>query len=111
MADELHRIDSEPDKTTGIDAEYLSGRRYDYQEDRASSADVDLLAGTPGGDINWLEDVEMLTEDGIPAVFDRYTNAFLKIYFPLPDEPPSATRSRARCCCCTCSPATRTASS
>ena len=29
----------------------------------------------------------MLTEDGIPAVFDRYTNAFLKIYFPLPDEP------------------------
>ena len=84
MADELHRIDSEPDKTTGIDAEYLSGRRYDYQEDRALSQDVDLLAGTPGGDINWLEDVEMLTEDGIPAVFDRYTNAFLKIYFPLP---------------------------
>ena len=37
MADELHRIDSEPDKTTGIDAEYLSGRRYDYQEDRALS--------------------------------------------------------------------------
>ena len=37
-------------------------------------------------------------EDGIPAVFDRYSNAFLKIYFDLPDEPTSATRSRARCC-------------
>ena len=75
----------EPDKTTvGIDAEYLSGRRYPYQEDRAASADVDLLAGTPGGDINWLEDVEMLEEDGVAAVFDRYSNSFLKIYFPIP---------------------------
>ena len=44
------------------------------------------MTGTPGGDINWLEDVEMLEEDGIPAVFDRYSNAFLKIYFDLPDD-------------------------
>ena len=50
------------------------------------SQDVDLLAGTPGGDINWLEDIELLEEDGVPAVFDRYTNAFLKIYFDLPDD-------------------------
>ena len=87
MADEFHHIDREPDKTVGIDAEYLSGRRYPYQEDRAASADVDLLEGTPGGDINWLEDVEMLEEDGVAAVFDRYSNAFLKIYFDLPDDP------------------------
>jgi len=86
MADDFQHISAEPDKTTGIDAEYLSGRRYPYQEDRAASADIDLLSGTPGGDINWLEDVELLEEDGVPAVFDRYSNAFLKIYFDLPDD-------------------------
>jgi hypothetical protein len=46
--------------------------------------DVDLLAATPGQDINWLEDVELLEEEGTPAVFDRYSNSFLKIYFPIP---------------------------
>jgi hypothetical protein len=84
MAEQFHHIDSEPDKTTGIDSEYLSGRRYPYQEDRALSQGVDLLAGTPGGDINWLEDVTLLQEMGVPAVFDRYSNAFLKIYFDIP---------------------------
>jgi hypothetical protein len=74
----------EPEKTTGLDAEYLSGRRFSYQETMAEVEDVDLLAATPGGDINWLEDVELLTEDGVPAVFDRYSNSFLKIYFAIP---------------------------
>jgi hypothetical protein len=46
--------------------------------------DVDLLALTPGQDINWLEDVALLEEDGTPAVFDRYSNSFLKIYFDIP---------------------------
>ena len=75
----------EPDKTTGIDAEYLSGRRFPYQEDLALVEDVDLEAATPGGDINWLEDIELLIEDGVPAVFDRYSNSFLKIYFAIPE--------------------------
>jgi hypothetical protein len=75
----------EPDKTTGIDAEYLSGRRFPYQEDLGLVDDVDLLAATPGEDINWLEDVQLLTEEGVPAVFDRYSNSFLKIYFPIPE--------------------------
>jgi hypothetical protein len=74
----------EPEKTTGIDAEYLSGRRFPYQEDRSLVEDIDLLAATPGEDINWLEDVQLLTEDGVPAVFDRYSNSFLKIYFAIP---------------------------
>ena len=39
----------------------------------------------PGQDINWLEDVELLEEEGTPAVFDRYSNSFLKIYFPIPE--------------------------
>ena len=47
--------------------------------------DVDLMAATPGQDINWLEDVELLVEDGLPAVFDRYSNSFLKLYFDIPD--------------------------
>jgi hypothetical protein len=75
----------EPDKTTGIDAEYLSGHRFPYQEDASLVADVDLMAATPGDDINWLEDVELLMEDGMPAVFDRYSNSFLKLYFPIPE--------------------------
>ena len=74
----------EPDNTYGIDAEYLSGRRFPYQEDIALVEDVDLVAATPGEDINWLEDIALLSEEGVPAVFDRYSNSFLKIYFPIP---------------------------
>jgi hypothetical protein len=74
----------EPEKHTSIDAEYLAGRRFPYQEDLSLLEDVDLLAATPGQDINWLEDVTLLEEDGIPAVFDRYSNSFLKIYFDIP---------------------------
>jgi hypothetical protein len=69
----------------GIDTEELTGRRYPYQDDRSLVEDVDLLAATPGKDINWLEDIHLLEEDGVPAVFDRYTNAFLKIYFEIPE--------------------------
>ena len=47
--------------------------------------DIDLLAATPGEDINWLEDIELLEEEGMPAVFDRYSNSFIKIYFPIPE--------------------------
>ncbi len=67
-----------------IDAETLAGRRFPYQEDMSLIDDVDLLAATPGKDINWLEDVELLEEEGVPAVFDRYSNSFLRIYFPIP---------------------------
>jgi hypothetical protein len=76
---------SEPQKIIAIDAEYLSGQRFPYQEDMALVEDVDLQEATPGQDINWLEDVELLEEEGTPAVFDRYSNSFLKIYFPIPE--------------------------
>jgi hypothetical protein len=75
---------SETEYTISIDAEYLAGRRFPYQEDISLVEDVDLMAATPGEDINWLEDVDLLEEDGVPAVFDRYSNSFLKIYFPIP---------------------------
>jgi hypothetical protein len=71
--------------TQGIDSEVLSGRRYPYQEDPSLLEDVDLEASTPGEDINWLEDIELLEEEGVPAVFDRYSNSFLRIYFPIPE--------------------------
>jgi hypothetical protein len=74
----------EPEKVFALDAEYLAGRRFPYQEDASLVADVDLVAATPGADINWLEDVTLLEEEGMPAVFDRYSNSFLKIYFPIP---------------------------
>jgi hypothetical protein len=74
----------EPQKRLQLDAEELAGHRFAYQEDISLVDDVDLDAATPGADINWLEDVELLEEDGVPAVFDRYSNSFLKIYFPIP---------------------------
>jgi hypothetical protein len=75
----------EPEKTIGIDAEYLAGHRFPYQEDITLVEDVDLEAATPGEDLNWLEDIHLLEEDEMPAVFDRYSNSFLKIYFPIPE--------------------------
>ena len=55
-----------------------------YQSDLAAVEDIDLVAATPGPDINWLEDVTLLQEDGVPAVFDRYSNSFVKIHFEIP---------------------------
>jgi hypothetical protein len=83
----MTRVDDfkEPDKVQSIDAEFLSGRRFPYQEDISLVQHIDLDAVTPGQDINWLEDIELLVEEGSPAVFDRYSNSFLKIYFPIPE--------------------------
>jgi hypothetical protein len=75
---------TEPQKIQSIDAEFLSGHRFPYQEDMSLVEDIDLDAATPGPDINWLEDIELLVEEGSPAVFDRYSNSFLKIYFDIP---------------------------
>ena len=88
MSDETHGHElayAEPEKIKSIDAEFLSGHRFAYQEDISLVEDIDLDALTPGDDINWLEDVALLEEDGVPAVFDRYSNSFLKIYFPIPE--------------------------
>jgi len=71
-------------RTIGIDAEQLAGKRFDYQSDISLVEDIDLMAATPGGDLNWLEDIWLLEEDGQAAVFDRNSNAFLKIYFDIP---------------------------
>ena len=71
-------------KRVQIDSEELAGRRFRHQEDISVVEDVDLDAATPGGDINWLEDIELLEEDGLPAVFDRYSNSFVKIHFKIP---------------------------
>lgn len=69
----------------GIDAEELAGHRFPYQEDSSLVEDIDLMGLTPGQDLNWLEDIHLLVEDDTPAVFDRYSNSFLKIYFPIPE--------------------------
>ena len=85
-------VRAEPEKIVSIDAEYLAGKRFPYQEDIGLVEDIDLEAATPGQDINWLEDIELLEEEGMPAVFDRYSNSFLKIYSPRA----AGTRSPAR---------------
>ena len=76
---------SQPERHVQLDAEELAGHRFPYQEDIALVEDVDLVTATPGADINWLEDVGLLEEEGVPAVFDRYSNSFLKIYFTIPE--------------------------
>jgi hypothetical protein len=68
-----------------IDAEVLAGKRFGYQEDISLVDDLDLMDLTPGRDLNWLEDIHLLEEDGTPAVFDRNSNSFLKIYFAIPE--------------------------
>ena len=88
MSDPAHGHElayAEPEKIKSLDAEFLSGRRFPYQEDISLVEDVALDAATPGEDLNWLEDIELLEEDGTPAVFDRYSNSFLKIYFAIPE--------------------------
>ena len=41
--------------------------------------------GDPGQGPELARDVELLEEEGTPAVFDRYSNSFLRIYFPIPE--------------------------
>ena len=72
-------------KSVAIDAEELAGRRFEYQEDRSLVEDLDLMHLTPGKDLNWLEDILLLEEDDMPAVFDRNSNSFIKIYFDIPE--------------------------
>jgi hypothetical protein len=84
MSADVRQLPGEPEKVVAIDSEYLSGKRFDYQEDMSLVEDIDLDAATPGQDINWLEDIALLAEDGVPAVFDRYSNSFIKIYFQIP---------------------------
>ncbi len=71
-------------RSVAIDAEQLAGKRFAYQSDMSLVESIDLLSVTPGEDINWLEDIELAEEDGVPAVFDRYSNSFIKIYFDIP---------------------------
>jgi hypothetical protein len=81
---EVRHVPDEPEKVFAIDAEYLAGRRFPYQEDLSLVEGVDLIQATPGKDLNWLEDITLLQEEGVPAVFDRYSNSFIKIYFDIP---------------------------
>ena len=58
----------EPEKVFAIDSEYLSGKRFPYQEDISTLDGIDLEAATPGQDINWLEDIELLEEEAMTHV-------------------------------------------
>jgi hypothetical protein len=78
-------VSAEPQKIQSLDAEFLSGHRFPYQEDISLVEGIDLEAATPGKDLNWLEDIELLAEEGTPAVFDRYSNSFIRIYFAIPE--------------------------
>jgi len=76
--------DDRPQPAT-LDAEAMAGHSFSYQHDITEVDGIDLMAVTPGKDLNWLEDIELLHEEGVPAVFDRYSNAFLKIHFAIPE--------------------------
>ncbi|MBA3410951.1 MAG: hypothetical protein H0U15_08975 [Geodermatophilaceae bacterium] len=85
MADDYDTSGRTLTTNKGIDTEELTGRTFPYQFDLTLVEDIDLNAATPGRDINWLEDIHLLQEGGMNAVFDRYTNAFLKIHFDIPE--------------------------
>lgn len=85
MADQFDTSGRKLTTAKGIDTEELTGRTFPYQFDLALVEDIDLNAATPGQDINWLEDIHLMQEGGMNAVFDRYTNAFLKIHFDIPE--------------------------
>ena len=72
-------------RSVAIDAEQLASKRFEYQEDISLVEDLDLMELTPGKDLNWLEDIHLLEENDTPAVFDRNSNSFLKIYFNIPE--------------------------
>ena len=84
----------EPEKVISIDAEYLSGKRFPYQEDISVVEDIDLEAATPGKDLNWLEDIELLEEEGTPSSTATRTRSCAST-----SRSPRAarTRSPARC--------------
>ena len=60
------RLRARHPRRSSIDAEFLSGQRFPYQEDASLVEDVDLDAATPGDDINWLEDIHA-ARGGWPA--------------------------------------------
>ena len=72
-------------RTVAIDAEVLAGHSFPYHHDMALVENLDLMEATQGKDLNCLEDIELLEEDNTPAVIDRYSNSFLKIYFEIPE--------------------------
>ncbi len=100
---------SEPEKIKSIDAEFLAGHRFPYQEDMSLVEDVDLEAATPGDDLNWLEDIELLEEDGIAGGL-RPLQQLVPEDLLRRSPKVARTRSHARCSSRTCSRATRTAS-
>jgi hypothetical protein len=81
-------------KSKGVDTERekLIGQHIGYRYDvnlvpdmRRVTPFLEKYMKTMGWqDLNWLEDVHLLDEDGIPAVFDRYSNCFVKNHFPIP---------------------------
>ena len=58
-----------------LDAEFLAGHRFPYQEDMSLVEDIDLLASTPGEDINWLEDITLLEDMVVAAANSALSQA------------------------------------
>ena len=85
MAEDFDTSGRQLTTSKDIDTQELTGRTFPYQFDRSLVEDIDLIAATPGQDLNWLEDIHLMQEGGTNAVFDRYTNAFLKIHFDIPE--------------------------
>ena len=79
------RARGEPEKVVAIDAEYLSGQALPLPGGhRAGRGRRPRRGRPPARTSTGSRTSTLLEEEGTPAVFDRYSNSFLRIYFPIP---------------------------
>jgi hypothetical protein len=79
-------VTKEPEKQFALDAEYLSGHRFPYQEDLSLVEDVDLLAATPGDPVavqrEVLGDGSEEPSRTVASLFLRHQQPFVGVAIP-----------------------------
>ncbi len=91
-----HRLPGEPEKIVGSTPSTWRASRFPYQEDISLVEDVDLMAATPGPDLNWLEDVDAARGGGDAGGVRPLLELVHQDLLPDPRRD-ARTRSRARC--------------
>ena len=75
----------EPEKIKGIDAEFLAGNASPTRRTSLSSRTSTCSRRRPARTSTGSRTSSSSRRKAVPAVFDRYSNSFIKIYFPIPE--------------------------